>query len=67
MLHSLTISERSCESRFCSTTNTKSCSPMKLVDARMEREGAHAQAVEHVAFGSSMSIASSIAGDVEPK
>src|SRR4051794_13753133 len=31
MPHSLTISERNCASRFCSTTNTKSCSPMKLV------------------------------------
>src|SRR4029079_15003754 len=31
MPHSLTISERSCASRFCSTTNTKSWSATKLL------------------------------------
>ena len=48
---SLTISERSCASRFCSTTKTKSWSAMKLATAGMEREGADPQPVELMAAG----------------
>ena len=67
MPHSLTISERNCASRFCSTTNTKSWSAMKLVDVVMERKGAHAQHDRADSPRASiMWIASSIAGEVEP-
>ena len=66
MPHSLTISERSCASRFCSTTNTKSWSAMKLVTLEWNGKARTRSRLSDWPRASIMWIASSIAGEVEP-
>jgi hypothetical protein len=63
---SLTSRLRICASRFCSTTNTRSCG-QEFDHAPGKRKGAQPQGVEVMPRASSTCSASCIDGLVEPK